>query len=104
MLPVEPIPDEDAIHRQIDFPRMYNNAREMIWEDVFQFPGQEPESVVWNKYAPTADHVHRIGRDREVKTRERNPDSRYIGFITSTAGAVRRIRTSPGHGFSVLHA
>ncbi|HEV7911377.1 MAG TPA: hypothetical protein VGP28_09915 [Methylocella sp.] len=100
---VEPIPDEDAIHRQIDFPRMYNDAKEMIWQNVFLFPQGEPESVVWGKYAPTADDVHRSGCNREATTRKRNPDMRYVGFISSTAGTVRAIRTRPGHGFSVVH-
>lgn len=104
MVPVEPIPDEDAIHRQIYFPRMYDDAKEMIWGVVFQFPRGEPESVVWCKYAPTADDVHRIGCDRESTTRERTPDVRYVGFITSAARAIRRITTRSGHGFSVNHA
>jgi hypothetical protein len=104
MPPVEPIPDEDAIHRQIDFPRMYNDAKEMIWEVVFQFPRGESESVVWCEYMPTADDVHRLGCEREAMTRQRNPDMRYIGFISSMAGAVRGIKTRPGHGFSVVHA
>jgi hypothetical protein len=104
MPPVEPIPNEDAIHRQVDFPGMYNDAKALIWENVFQFPNGEPESLVWGKYAATADEVHRIGCDREAKTRQRNPDMRYIGFISSTAGVVRAIKTRPGHGFSVVHA
>jgi hypothetical protein len=103
MLAVEPIPDEDAIHRQIDFPRMYDDAREMIWENIFQFPRGEPESVVWGKYAPTTDDIHRIGCERETRTRQRTRDMRYTGFISSTVSAVRAIRTRPGHGFSVTH-
>ena len=101
---VELIPPEDATHRQIDFPTMYSDAKGMIWENIFQFPGAAPESVVWGKYAPRAEDVHRIGCDRETKTRERNPSMRYAGFISSTAGAVRAISTRPGHGFSVVHA
>jgi hypothetical protein len=101
---VELIRDEDAIYRQLDFPRMYNDAKEMIWENIFQFPNGEPESLVWSKYAATADEVHRIGCNREARTRQRVPDMRYIGFISSTAAAVRAIKTRPGHGFSVIHA
>ena len=101
---VEQIPDEDAIYRQIDFPRMYDDAKHMIWENIFQFAGGRPESVVWGKYAPTPEDVHRFGRAREAKTRERNPDMRYVGFISSTAGVIRAIATRPGHGFLVAHA
>lgn len=103
-LSAEIIPDEDAIHRHIDFPRMYNDAKEMIWENVFQFPGGEPESVVWGKHAPTLNDVHRLGREREATIRRRNPDMRYIGFISSAAGPIRHVKTAPGHGFSVVHA
>ena len=31
------------------------------------------------------------------------PDMRYVGFVTSTAGEVRGIRTCAGHGFLVMH-
>jgi hypothetical protein len=95
MLPIEPVPDEDAIYRQIDFPRMYNDAKEMIWENVFQFPRGEPESVVWGKYASTADDVHRIGCNREATTRKRNPDMRYVGFISSTPGICASYQNTP---------
>jgi hypothetical protein len=104
MATVELIPDEDAIHRQIDFPRMYNDAKDMIWENIFQFPGGAPESVVWEKYAPTPANIHDLGCEREKKACERNPDIQYVGFISSIASAVRVIRTRPGHGFSVDHA
>ncbi len=103
MPPVEQVPGGDRIHRQIDFPNMYNDVREMIWHNVFQFSGGEPESVVWSKYAPTADDVHRIGCERETNTRGRKPDIRYIGFISSTVGEVRGINTRAGHGFAVVH-
>jgi hypothetical protein len=104
MPPVEPIQDEDVIHRHIDFPRMYSDAKEMIWDSIFQFPAGKPESIVWSKYAPTADDVHHVGGEREARTRQRNPDMRYIGFISATAGAVRGIKTRPGHRFAVTHA
>jgi hypothetical protein len=104
MPPVEQIPDEGEIHRQLDFPSMYNDAREMIWQNIFQFPGGQSESVVWSKYVPSADDVHRLGCEREASTRARKPDMRYVGFITSTAGAIRGITTRAGHAFAVNHA
>ncbi|HEX3524098.1 MAG TPA: hypothetical protein VHT52_18665 [Stellaceae bacterium] len=104
MLPTELVPDGDAIHRQIDFPRMYTDSKSMIWEIIFQFPGGEPESVVWGKYAPTPEDVHRLGSERQARVRERNPDMRYLGFIPSTAGVIRAIMTRNGHSFSVCHA
>ena len=101
---VENIPDEDAIYRQVDFPRMYDDSIGLIWDQIFQFPSGEPESVVWSKYAPTPEDVHRLGIEREKRARERRPEMRYIGFIPSTAGVIRAICTSRGHGFSVVHA
>jgi len=103
MTPVEHIPDGDAIFRLVDFPRMYDGAGDLLWENVFQFPGGKPESVVWSRYAPAADEVHRIGCAREEAVRRRNPGMRYVGFLPSTAGAVRSIGTRAGHGFSVVH-
>jgi hypothetical protein len=76
----------------------------MIWENIFQFPRGEPESVIWGKYAPTSEDVHRLGFEREATTRERNSDMRYVGFISSNAGAIRAISTRKGHGFSLCHA
>jgi hypothetical protein len=102
----EHIPDEDAIYRLIDYPRMYVDSKELIWGQVFQFPSNAPaESVVWGKYAPTPEDVHRLGLEREKGVHERKPGTgmRYVGFIPSTAGAVRAICTRPGHGFSVVH-
>jgi hypothetical protein len=103
MVAVEQIPNEDAIYRLIYFSRMYSDVRGLIWEVIFEFPGGEPESVVWSKYARSPDDVHCIGCEVEVKLRERRPDTRYEGFLPSTAGKVRGIKTRRGHGFSVGH-
>jgi hypothetical protein len=104
MTPAEFIPNRDSVNRQIDFPNMYNDVKDLIWENVFQFLEGQPESVVWGKYAPTPDDVHRIGCEREANTRERKPQMRYVGYLPSTAGVIRDIKTRPGHGFSVIHA
>jgi hypothetical protein len=82
---------------------MYSDAQGLIWENVFQFPSGQHESVVWGKYAPTANEVHALGREREAKTRLRKPTMQYVGFISSTVEAIRRIRTAAGNGFSVNH-
>jgi hypothetical protein len=105
MQPIESIPDQDSIHRLIDFPRMYDDVKGLIWENVFQFPNGEPESVVWAKYALTASDIHRIGCEREATVRKRRPETNmlYAGFMSAVAGLVREVRTRPGHGFSVTH-
>lgn len=101
---VESIPDPDAIHRQIDFPLMYGKAQELIWVSVFAFPEGQSESAVWGKYAPTDERVHQIGRERIAAKQQLRPEYRYIGFISSTAAAIRKICTAAGHGFSVEHS
>lgn len=101
---VEIIADEDDVHRLIDFPTMYEESKGLVWELIFQLPSPDLcESVVWNKYAPTSESVHHLGLEREAKKRLTKPTMRYIGFITAAVGAIRAIRTRPGHGFSVVH-
>jgi hypothetical protein len=99
----EDIPDGEMVGRLIDFPRMYHDSMGLIWKQVFQFPGGQHESLVWRKYAPTVEDVHRLGCQRESEKRETKPDMRYSGFISSTAGAIRGIRTQRGHGFALMH-
>ena len=101
---VEDIPDEDAVSRLVDFPRMYEEARGLIWKQIFQFPGGKCESVVWRRYAPTPADVHRLGCEREAAKRRSKPEMRYVGFVSSTVGGIRGIRTERGHGFTVNHA
>jgi hypothetical protein len=101
---VEEIPDEDTVSRLIDFPRMYEEARRLIWDQVFQFPGGDCESLVWRRYAATDEEVHRLGCEREVAKRVTKPEMRYAGFISALSGAIRSIRTNRGHGFGVNHA
>ncbi len=102
-VPAEPIPDIDPLHRQVDFPSMYDGAGNLIWDNVFQFSGGSYESVVWAKYASSADRVHELGRAREALKRQTKPEMRYVGFISSTAGKIRGVRTAAGHSFSVCH-
>ena len=99
----EPIPDTDAIHRLIEFPRMYTEVREFVWPEIFTFPDNEGVSVVWSKYAPTPADINQIGCDREAHVRARKPQFRYEGHITTAADAVRTILSSRGHRFVVLH-
>jgi hypothetical protein len=101
---IENIPDEDEVHRLIDFPSMYDLNSNLIWQNVFQFPDGQPESVSWGKYASSADAIHDLGSAWEAKKKQKKPDMRYIGFISSIARDIRGITTQPGHGFSLSHA
>jgi hypothetical protein len=101
---VENIPDCDTVSRLVYFPHMYDSAKVLIWEQIFQFPGGKCESVVWARYAPRPADVHRLGCERVAAKRQSKPGIRYTGFKSSTAGAIRGIRTSRGHGFTMNHA
>jgi hypothetical protein len=103
-LPVEreDISDNAEVRRLVDYPRM-DNRSELIWENVFEFPKEQGESVIWSKYAPTADDVHKVGCEREATKRETKPEMRYSGFIPALVRTIRAIRTIRGHGFQVRH-
>ncbi len=103
VVPVEAIPDADSLHRLIDSPPLYDDARGLIWDLVFQFPKSQDESVIWSKYASSDEQAHKLGCEREARYRLTKPNRHYVGFISSTAGAVRGIRTAAGHGFAVWH-
>ena len=103
---VECIDDADDIYRQIDSPLMYEPQRDLIWNNVFMFSKDGVWSVVWSRYAPTSDDIRKIGCEREAAKHRQKPstDWRYAGYISSTAAAVRIIKTSAGHDCIVYHA
>lgn len=104
-VPAEEIPDIDCASRLIEYPHAYNDDHQLIWGNVFQFPGGQCESLVWRKYAPTDKDVHEIGQDlwaRKQAARPR-PDRRYMGFMSAVVGDIRSITTHRGHSFSVEH-
>ncbi|CAN7779848.1 hypothetical protein LJR084_008128 [Variovorax sp. LjRoot84] len=101
--PVEHIPDEDVVSRLIDAPHKVSADDELKWECVFEFPAGQPESVVWRKYKPAIDDVHRSGCERQKTKRVDKPAWTYKGAISSAVGSIRAIRNARGHGFQVLH-
>jgi hypothetical protein len=100
---VEHIPDEEMISRLIYFPRMYDFHDQLMWQVIFEFSKGACESVVWRRYAPGSEDVHRIGEEVESQKKSRRPDVRYVGFISANVGGVRSIVTANGHGFVVVH-
>ena len=100
---VEHIPDSDAIHRLVDFPRMFSGDAVNL-DIVFEFSSStKRESLVWSKYAQTPESVHAIGRVRVSQKKAARPDYSYAGFISSNAGVIRSIKIRSGHGFVVEH-
>jgi hypothetical protein len=106
----ESIPDDAVLSRLVFFPRMRLSEEKLLWKAVFEFPTNKEtgrphrESVVWNKYAPTYNDVHRIGCEIQSVIRTRRPEAEYRGLIKAIAGSVRAARTVRGHGFIVEHA
>jgi hypothetical protein len=104
---IEEIPNDDAVTRLVDFPRMYDDLKELIWDNIFQFSKEQGkylgESVNWGKYAPPPDHVHQLGCQRENMRRAANPDFRYVGYVEAITAAIREIKNVNGHGFAVNH-
>lgn len=101
---VEAISDGDSVSRNVYFPLMYGDASELVWKEVFPFPGGQCESVVWRKYAPEDADVHTIGVKHEERKRELKPEWTYTGFISAIVQDIRNIKSAAGHGFEVDHA
>lgn len=99
----ESIPDTDEVYRSIYFPFMYSQARSLIWENVFQFPGGSGESVMWSKYVADLDAVHAMGCDTERRKRGEKPEFKYEGAIVTGVGAIRGVRSKDGHALDVIH-
>ena len=102
---VQHVPDDEGLQRLVFFPAMYDDARNIIWHVLFQFPRDqgECECFVWSRYADSPDAVHHIGVEQELTKKERRSDARYVGYLPSIAGAIRGIMTVKGHGFTIAH-
>jgi hypothetical protein len=105
IIPVEEVPNQDTVARQIEQPFSYNDLeKKVLWEEAFKFPKGVGESVCWDKYAPTAADIHAIGKAREAEKRAKGKAMTYVGYVTSTSvGDIRDIRSQNGHGFTVTH-
>jgi hypothetical protein len=101
---VENIPDEDSVSRLVDYPHGFGDDRTLIWQNVFQFPDGQGESVIWRKYASSSNDVHLIGFKREMLKQQKSPQMRYEGFLTGKVKCIREIQTKNGHRFEVIHA
>jgi hypothetical protein len=79
----------------------------MLMENVFTFQSDRGsrESLVWSRYAPTDGDVHNLGLNLTTAKRLQNPLRiiQYDGFIYTTAGQIRGIKTANGHGLFVEH-
>jgi hypothetical protein len=103
-IPVEEIPDQDRVARHIDQPFSYNDVSKVLWTNAFAFPNGEGESVCWDKYAPTPEAIHAIGKAREEEKRAKGTNMTYIGYVAcKSVGNIRQIKTQNGHGFTVTH-
>jgi hypothetical protein len=101
----EIIPDPDMVSRLLFEPFMRPEDKDIIWENVFQFPSKAGrcESVVWRKYAVDVDDVHLLGCEKQTSDRSKEKRSTYFGSITGNVGEIRSIRSGNGAHFTVTH-
>jgi hypothetical protein len=102
---IEHISDQETVSREIFHPLMTRAEVGVVYESLFEFPGGQPESVVWRRFCQTDLEVHGIGLSHETSKRVKKPDVLYLGFGTAGAGEIRTIadRNKDGHGFDVKH-
>ena len=103
LIAVEVIAVDDLVSRNVYFPYMYGEASELLWENVFQFPGGLCESVIWRRFALEDADVHEIGVWNQERKRKRKPEWTYTGFLSAIVQEIREIETAAGHGFKVTH-
>lgn len=99
----EKIPGGESICRHIFFPHMYNKFNELVWMNVFEFPGSQCESTIWRRYVNRMEDIRRLGCERERELKATNPEKQYRGAIWARVRDVRRFRNPNNHGFYLVH-
>jgi len=102
----EEIADEHSLARHVYAPAMAEANGDLRWNSVFMFERDKGarESLVWMKHVPTMAGVHQLGCDRQRSDHAKDKKTTYLGALTSTAGAIRKLRSKKGAGFVVVHA
>jgi hypothetical protein len=105
----EEVGPDELLDRHVFHPPMFPGG-EILFSTLFEFPGNQCESVVWRQHVDGGlDGVHRIGCERQAAARKRQistgktPDKTYIGAATARAGDISAYRNPQGHGVSVVH-
>lgn len=105
----EEIAPEELLDRHVFHPPMFPSG-EILFSAFFEFPRGECESVIWREHVDGGlGGVHRMGCERQAKTRRRQvaagkrPDKTYIGAATARAGDISVYRNPHGHGVKVVH-
>ena len=99
---VEQIPDADQVSRHVDHPHKITDGGELLWQHIFLF-SSGVESVVWRRYCPTIEEVHRLGCANQDAKRALGRAATYKGAITSVVEQIRALKSAKGHGFRVEH-
>lgn len=101
---VEAIPGRDLVSRLVDSPHKWSRAEQHFVEaNLFAFPAQKPESVVWRKYASEIAAVHAMGCAMQAAKRVANPNWSYEGAVSTKVSAIRDIENQAGDRFFVEH-
>jgi hypothetical protein len=102
---VEVIPGDDLVSRLVDSPHKWSRAERRFCEpNLFEFPSEKPESVIWRKYAPEVAGLHAMGCAMQATKRAAKPDWTYEGAVSAKASEIRSIRNKAAHSFFVEHA
>lgn len=104
---IEEIPDEDDTSRLMFEPAMRGLDNEIIWHNVFMFRTEDNfcESVVWRRYAASADDVNMFGCAKQHGDRAKGKlRSTYFGYITGNVAAIRSLKSAKGIHLAVIHA
>ena len=103
---VEEIPDDDRVSRHLYRPSMGSATSDLRWDNVFMFEASygRRESLVWSRYAATLTAVHFLGCEKQRADRAKDKPTTYLGALSSSVGAIRRLKSKNGARFEIVHA
>jgi hypothetical protein len=96
------IGDCASLSRLIHAPRMGDSIAELKQEVVFNISVDKPESINLDRLCP---HSFRnfLGLRIEINSATDKP-RRYLGYLQSTASAIRSFETKAGFGYKIEHS
>ena len=97
----EDVGAEELLSRCVFDPPMLRGGA-VLAKLLFEFPGNQCESVVWHRYvADGLDGIHRMGCEKQIQARSKQkaagkiPDKTYIGALSPKAKKKRSPFPSP---------
>lgn len=97
------IDGSSSLFRLLYSPRMGDSVASLVKESVFDISTDQPESLIWDRFAPYRSFVDHLGLRVERQSRSAPRPKRYIGFLSATAEKIISYRTRAGFGFALTH-